>query len=198
MELKFYSVDILKDIFTPIEVYKYDNKYRPGSRINGKYITIGYFDDINEERKATYEYKFNKLKMKLSEYDLDINEAKILNRFYLVFKTGDVFNIHGHKLIGGINHAGYIQLTINHKTVFLHRIIAYAFIDNPNNYFHINHIDGNKLNNNVNNLEWCTSAQNSQHAYRTGLARARKGEESWNHKLNEEQVIYIKTKSPIR
>ena len=53
----------------------------------------------------------------------------------------------------------------------VHRLLMEAFIPNPNNYPHINHIDGNKLNNSLSNLEWCTALENRQHAVRTGLAK---------------------------
>lgn len=55
------------------------------------------------------------------------------------------------------------------KVSRVHRLVAQAFIPNPNNYPCVNHIDGNKLNNNVSNLEWCTYAHNNQEAYRIGL-----------------------------
>lgn len=51
----------------------------------------------------------------------------------------------------------------------VHRLVAIAFIDNPNNYRDVNHIDGNKENNRVDNLEWVTASQNAIHAYRLGL-----------------------------
>ncbi|GAA4391717.1 NUMOD4 domain-containing protein [Hymenobacter koreensis] len=55
------------------------------------------------------------------------------------------------------------------KAISVHKLVATAFIPNPNDYPVINHIDCNKLNNNINNLEWCTRKHNTQHAVRMGL-----------------------------
>lgn len=60
------------------------------------------------------------------------------------------------------------------KNHFLHRIVAISFLDNPNNYPIINHIDGDKLNNSIDNLEWCTRKENVQHAYKNGLMTTKK------------------------
>jgi len=72
-----------------------------------------------------------------------------------------------------IHSSGYwcLNLTVNYKwkSVTIHRLIAIAFIPNPNNYRTVNHIDGNKQNNDISNLEWCTQKENCKHAFRTGL-----------------------------
>lgn len=71
------------------------------------------------------------------------------------------------------NHLGYILVSLckNGKPakLYLHRLIAQTFIPNPDNHPLINHKDGNKANNHVDNLEWCSRAHNVRHAYDTGL-----------------------------
>lgn len=71
----------------------------------------------------------------------------------------------------------YVKLSKENmvKRKYIHRLVAEAFIPNPNNYPVVNHIDGNKQNNNVTNLEWCTSMYNTQHAFKNGLVNIKKG-----------------------
>lgn len=97
-----------------------------------------------------------------------------------------------------INHRGYSQVCVslgsrNDKKVFkIHRCVAETFIPNTDNKPQINHIDGNKLNNYVSNLEWVTSQENMRHAFDTGLAYSKKGEDNSCAKLTSEQVRYIR------
>lgn len=66
-----------------------------------------------------------------------------------------------------------MQVRLNNKYIKkskrIHRLVAQAFIPNPNNYPQVNHIDGNKLNNKADNLEWCTNEYNMKESWRLGL-----------------------------
>lgn len=88
----------------------------------------------------------------------------------------DVFNHTGiiHKperiLKLQTDHKGYARVSLGkRKALAVHRLVAKAFIQNPQNKPQVNHIDGNKLNNCVENLEWCNNRENQLHAVRTGL-----------------------------
>ncbi len=58
------------------------------------------------------------------------------------------------------------------KTQYLHRLLAVSFIPNPDSKMFVNHIDGNKLNNSLTNLEWATHSENIKHAYEKGLCKS--------------------------
>lgn len=87
-----------------------------------------------------------------------------------------------------------VEARINSKRniKLLHRLVAEAFLDKPQNCNQVNHKDGNKLNNAVSNLEWVTCADNIHHAWKNGLNKASCGEEHANHKLSDEAVRYIR------
>lgn len=78
------------------------------------------------------------------------------------------------------------------KWVGVHRLVALAFIPNPKNKPQVNHLDGNPLNNNAENLEWCTASENHIHAYRTGLSKGKLGETNSGAKLTNKQVLEIR------
>lgn len=108
-----------------------------------------------------------------------IEEWKIISRFpkYEVSSFGRVRKISTNKLLFLKNHtAGYKQVIIqeNNKKYYLyvHRLVAEAFIDNPNDYPYINHKDEDKTNNRVNNLEWCTPKYNANY----GTCKERMGQ----------------------
>jgi len=97
------------------------------------------------------------------------------NPEYLITKDGIVFSTITKRILEPIKgKTGYLQIGIRQKTthfIYLHRLLAETFIDNPNNLPEVNHIDGNKLNNNLSNLEWVTGCENVRHAFANNLTR---------------------------
>jgi len=97
-----------------------------------------------------------------------------------------------------LNKYGYLTICLwrnsMKKIVTIHRLVACTYLINDNNYPHINHIDGNKLNNHVDNLEFCTSLHNQRHAVSLGLRDncTKYGEDCNFAKLKTEQVKYIR------
>lgn len=90
---------------------------------------------------------------------------------------------------------GYLHVRLRkdnrHKNFLVSRLVAQAFIPNPLNLPQVNHIDGNKLNNHVLNLEWCTNGENQKHAYSLGLRKRLTGELNgrWKGLRNENPKI---------
>lgn len=95
---------------------------------------------------------------------------------YLIYENGDVENLNTNKMLkGSISENGYryYRLSLNNekKMFYAHRLVAEHFLENPNNLPVINHKDGNKLNNEVSNLEWASYSTNAQHAHAIGLVK---------------------------
>jgi hypothetical protein len=93
-----------------------------------------------------------------------------------------------------LSNCGYNRVSLckdNKLTKYgVHRLVATAFIENPCNLPQVNHLDGNKTNNNVCNLEWCTAKDNTNHAFNNGLRAT--GETHWKSKLTEKDVAWIR------
>lgn len=101
-------------------------------------------------------------------------EIKEYGGKYKVSNNGRIKNMMTNNLVPqNISNSGYyrVGLYLNNKSKNkeVHRIVAETFIDNPENKIEVNHIDGNKLNNNVDNLEWVTHKENINHAWKNNL-----------------------------
>lgn len=103
---------------------------------------------------------------------------------YQISNYGNVRSMNYNKKVGNIKELkpnttrdGYLEVHISkdskRRYFLIHRLVAQAFIDNPDNKPQVNHIDGDKSNNNVSNLEWVTNGENQRHAYDNGLKSAR-------------------------
>jgi len=111
---------------------------------------------------------------------------------YYIYDNGDVLNINTHKILkGSISENGYkyYRLSKNNKKqmFYAHRLVAQAFLDNKNNLPVVNHKDGNKLNNNVSNLEWTSYSENIAHAHKHNLIKHPSLKEYYKEDLKGEE-----------
>ena len=115
---------------------------------------------------------------------------------YLVSNFGKIHSGISDKILKEDVSSRYSTVSIYYKntrlTTRVHRMVAETFLNNVDSALEVNHIDGNKQNNRVDNLEWVTCSENNQHALDTGLRQNLKGENHNNAKLTDEQVLEIK------
>ena len=94
---------------------------------------------------------------------------------YQISNYGNIKNKKRNNYLKGGIKRGYREVILfkNNKNNYklVHRLVAENFIPNPDNLPQVNHKDGNKLNNNLDNLEWCSRSENMKHAYKLGLQK---------------------------
>lgn len=92
---------------------------------------------------------------------------------YSIKENGEITNNKSGKTMKAYINKGYYKVNLHvngvKEVVLLHRMLGFAFIPNPENKKFMNHKDGNKLNNDLTNLEWVTQSENAKHAWDTGL-----------------------------
>ena len=102
-------------------------------------------------------------------------EKVIFDGKYIVYSDGKVFSIKRKRFLKPQRHnAGYIKYMLFDGYYYLHRLLAESFIPNPNNFPDINHINENKNDNRIENLEWCTHRNNMRHTLCKSIPYIRK------------------------
>lgn len=120
-------------------------------------------------------------------------EIEGYNNDYFITEDGDVISVkRGKKILlkKRVNSRGYYYVNLwkngKYKSICIHRLVGIYFVENNNGFNVLNHIDGNKLNNRYDNLEWCDQVHNMKEASRMGLLKIKRGAESnlYSGKLN--------------
>jgi hypothetical protein len=129
---------------------------------------------VRETTNCSFGFKWKKVEQNTLENEVwsevVIDNQKIEN--YYVSSLGRFKNKKGVIMKDyKPHHSGYIYLRVNIKKYALHRLIAQTFIPNLENKPFVNHIDGDKTNNSVSNLEWCTCSENNLHNHKIGLTK---------------------------
>lgn len=128
---------------------------------------------------------------------------------YILYSNGTIFSNNKQRFLEQFNNGkGYLGINMWNGSScvreYIHRLLAYYFIPNPLNKKEVNHIDGNKQNNSLDNLEWVTKQENMNHAWSTGLFASidktrKENQQSWLGQRNSSRTIIgltdIKNKS---
>ena len=129
---------------------------------------------INNRQKTSFGYKWEKVEQEHLENE-EWREIKIEGKNtegYFISSLGRFKNRKGVIMKDyKPHHSGYVYLRVNIDKYALHRLVALTFIPNPKNKPFVNHIDGNKINNILENLEWTSCAENNQHNHNIGLIK---------------------------
>ena len=153
--------------------WAFENKFTCNSH-NGR-NAIG--NCVNGLSNSCYGYKWKYIENNSLEQEewREINLKQLfsennINKKYFVSNLGRFKNSFGTIMDNyKVNDNGYIRVYISRKTFALHRLIALTFLENSENKEQVNHIDGNKLNNSVKNLEWINNRENQIHKFKNGL-----------------------------
>ena len=175
--LKIWKIDILTN--EKIELY---NSIQDAAKwcVENKYSSSEHTAKTNISNVIRGIYKKScGFKWILNEQSSDTDEIwkniKINNTIYNRYFVSNLGRFKNSKGIIMENykphHSGYIYVRVNKDKYALHRLVASTFLETFNNNHIVNHIDGNKTNNCVFNLEWCTIKQNNQHNHNVGLIK---------------------------
>ena len=132
---------------------------------------------------------------------MEIIQDVRLENHYLVSNKGDVWSIRKGIFMKQFTSSGYNRVDLRGKKYLVHRLVAKTYLPIVSGKEYVNHKDGNKQNNHVSNLEWCTMSENIKHAFATGLkvysGGVTRGEDSPKSVVNNSIVFAIRDEKEL-
>ena len=140
------------------EIWKKFIKWKPDSypKSTNAIVMVSNFGNV----KRLFYIKWNK---KNNSY------SKMKEHYYKSYENRGKQRFEKNKII---QNGKYQSISIKDKTYYVHRMVVICFLSNKKNKPQVNHLDGNRSNNNIKNLEWCTNKENNKHAKKIGLRPA--------------------------
>ena len=154
---------------------------------------MGTYNTIDDAKEALFNYRVARLINAVEHYGLNINDCVVYQNNYIVFRNGMIFNLHGERMVGGVDRGGYRHGIFNGRNRDHHKVIADCFIENPDKLRDVNHKNGDKLDLDVNNLERTSHADNTKHSYDHGLQLTVGNRYGKFRVLNHDDLKCIKT-----
>lgn len=154
--------------------------------VNTKDQTVILFGSNNKP----YKYKIGKLLDKTFASTDFTNYVEVMNHpGYIINKLGALYNTVSKRFVGTTLKNDYIRYNVDWSRRNMHEVLADQFIPNPNNYNSIDHLDCDKLNNSLENLEWCDIEENKRRAYENGLGAVAKTLVTFSNGTNEFSIL---------
>lgn len=168
--------DVAREACKNRGIYKKHDKYEAYVCDKGTHSYLGCYATHEEAQEVIFKARCALFKTYLSANNEDIRNIRQIPNFnYFASTRGFIYNVRGWVMQGCINRCGYRQICFNGRTIEVHRLIASAFVPNPENKPCVNRKDGNKLNNSIDNLEWSTHSENTLHSFQNGLQKTVSG-----------------------
>lgn len=160
---------------------------------HGKFLSCGTYPTESQAQDAVSITKIKLFEAGVISHGDNPNEiVESVIPGYFASPNGNIYNRHGEIMVGAIDRCGYRQVIIGRKSMSVHRVIAETFIKNSENKPCVNHKNGDKLNNKVENLEWCTYSENTSHSYRNRLQTISSNRYGTYRVLGEDDIEFIR------
>lgn len=150
----------------------YPNSFEAYLSAHGKFVSCGTYPSREQAQEAVICTKLKLFEAGIIAHGDKLNEiVESVEKGYFASPKGNIYNRHGELMEGAIDRHGYRHVILNRKNCNVHRVIAETFIPNPDGYKCVNHKNGDKQNNCVSNLEWCSHSENTMHSFKNGLQK---------------------------